>query len=387
MCGQRHWQRRRRGAAQPPPGIRTLLVVVATIVVVLCHNNKVVGFGSLTTTTTRRHQNHHHQPHSRSMAISTTTMNNDRQNIVHHKPPICYRYRRSHSVYTLTFHRAMTDDDDDDSSRTDMGDNNHDDDPFMASLKTRMDQVTDRDTKLPIIILDAMLPRQILNVTIPSDALLIRLIKRQITNETPYFGMLGLIRSRSRPQQLLPLTTGTQVDIISKPKVIHEDDGTTSIQILLKGSHKRFKINQEVVTTPEGWMEARVDFLTLADDETACLSRTTTDRYALARAMASARVLPDLIQEWIKEARTKERFVGQINALLHDIGPVPPPPDEPTNLSFYVGALINPLPALGVALEIRPSLLLADTPEERVQLAIQGITKSIRHMRGEPLLS
>ena len=270
----------------------------------------------------------------------------------------------------------------------DAGRNNDDtDDEFMASLKSRVDQVTDRATKLPIIILDAMLPRQVLNVTIPSDALLIQLIKQQITNETPYFGMLGLIRSRSGQQPLLPLTTGVQVDIISKPKVIHEEDGTTSIQILLKGSQKRFKINKEVTTTPKGWMEARVDFMTLMDDESECISRTTKDRYGLARAMSKARVLPDLIDEWVTLARTKERYTGQIDTLLQDIGPIPPPPEEPTNLSFYVGALINPLPAMGVALEIRPSLLLANTPEERVTIAIEGITKSIRHMQGEPLLS
>lgn len=268
-----------------------------------------------------------------------------------------------------------------------VNDDDVNDDPFMASLKSRVDQVTDRATKLPIIILDSMLPRQVLNVTIPSDALLIQLIKKQITNETPYFGMLGLIRSRSGQQPLLPLTTGVQVDIISKPKIIQEDDGTTSIQILLKGSHKRFKINKEVSTTPEGWMEARVDFMTMIDDETECISRTTKDRYGLARAMSKARVIPDLIQEWIVLARTKERYVGQIDTLLNDIGTIPPPPEEPTNLSFYVGALINPLPAMGVALEIRPSLLLADTPEERVDVAIEGITKSIRHMQGEPLLS
>jgi hypothetical protein len=274
------------------------------------------------------------------------------------------------------------------SSTTDNDRNDDDDDdPFMASLRSRVNQVNDRATKLPIIILDAMLPRQVLNVTIPSDALLLRLIKQQITNETPYFGMLGLIRSRTGQQPLLPLTTGVQVDIISKPRVIPEVDGTTSIQILLRGSEKRFKINKEVTTTPEGWMEARVDFLSLMDDETECISRTTNDRYGLARAMSKARVLPDLIEEWVTLARTKERFPGQIDTLLQEIGPVPPPPEEPTNLSLYVGALINPLPAMGVALEVRPSLLLANTPEERVDIAVEGIQKSIRHMQGEPLLS
>jgi ATP-dependent protease La (LON) substrate-binding domain len=258
-------------------------------------------------------------------------------------------------------------------------------DPFMASLRTRVDEVTDRASKLPIIILDAMLPRQVLNITVPSEALLIKLIKTQIINETPYFGMLGLVRSRAG-KYLIPLTTGVQVDIIGKPKLISEQDGTTSIQILLKGSKNRFKIDKEVVTTPDGWMEARVNYTTCVDDESESISRTTNDRYGLARAMSKAQILPTLVEEWIHLARSKERHSGQIDSLLIDIGTIPTP-EEPTNISFWVGALINPLPAMGVALEIRPSLLIATTAEERVDIAVEGITKSIRHMRGEPLVS
>ena len=338
----------------------TTILLVSQIL--LLSHNYVVGFCSVI-------RSYHH------LSIIDTKSNTDSGDKNSNKDQSCVHHKWSHGA-SSTSRFAI----DDDSTSTN-------DDSFMASLKSRVDQVTDRATKLPIIILDAMLPRQVLNITIPSDALLLRLIKQQITNETPYFGMLGLIRSRSGQQPLLPLTTGVQVDIVSKPKIIVEEDGTTSIQILLKGSHKRFKINKEVSTTPEGWMEARVDFMTLIDDESECISRTTNDRYGLARAMSKARVLPDLIQEWIELARTKERHSGQIDTLLQDIGTTPPPPEEPTNISLYVGALINPLPALGVALEIRPSLLLAKTPEERVDIAIQGIRKSIRHMQGEPLLS
>jgi ATP-dependent protease La (LON) substrate-binding domain len=269
------------------------------------------------------------------------------------------------------------------------------DDPFMASLKLRVEQVTDRATKLPIIILDSILPRQILNITVPSDALLLQLIKTQITNETPYFGMLGLIRNRNRKsigeqelqkqQLLLPLSTGVQVDIVGKPKMIFENDGTTSIQILLRGTMKRFKINKEVITTKDGWMEARVTYMNCIDDETECIISTTKDQYQLARAMSKARILPNLINEWIVLARHHERHPYQIDTILNDIGTIPTC-EEPTNLSFWIGALINPLPALGVAYEIRPSLLLAETAEERVDIVIEGIQKSIRHMQGEPLL-
>ena len=41
-----------------------------------------------------------------------------------------------------------------------------------------------------------------------------------------------------------------------------------------------------------------------------------------------------------------------------------PPPERPTDLSLWVGAYVNPLPALGVALEIRPLLLRATTARQ-----------------------
>ena len=43
---------------------------------------------------------------------------------------------------------------------------------------------------------------------------------------------------------------------------------------------------------------------------------------------------------------------------------------------------VNPLPALGVALEIRPLLLRASNAKERVDAAVAGIASSIAHLDG-----
>ena len=43
---------------------------------------------------------------------------------------------------------------------------------------------------------------------------------------------------------------------------------------------------------------------------------------------------------------------------------------------------MNPLPALGVALEVRPVLLAATTSQERVDAAMAGIASSIAHLDG-----
>lgn len=262
-------------------------------------------------------------------------------------------------------------------------------DTFMASLRARIQEVNERSTRLPFIILDTILPRQVLNVTIPCNTLFHELIRSRIINETPYFGMLGMKPSSSGYS--MPLATGVQVNIIGKPKMIMEVDGTASIQVLLKGSTTQFRIKDQVVTIPPGWMEGRVEFFKSDDGESDIDSLTTeevsTDRFALERAMSKAQSIPKLVDEWMSLARNKEREQGQMDAILNDLGSMPAP-EEPTDLSLWVGALINPLPALGVATEIRPDLLSADTAEERVEIVLEAIQKSIRHMlQGEPLHS
>ena len=49
-------------------------------------------------------------------------------------------------------------------------------------------------------------------------------------------------------------------------------------------------------------------------------------------------------------------------------------------LSMWVGGLINPLPGMGVAWEVRPGLLKAMSSAERVTLAVAAIKASIEHL-------
>jgi Lon protease-like protein len=250
------------------------------------------------------------------------------------------------------------------------------DDDFMASLKSRVQQVSDRETKLPLVVLDSMLPRQVLKITV-NNPVFMELVRRRVVDETPFFGMLGLARLATTGAQV-HLKSGVQVDIVGKPVV-----NANGLQIELKAV-RRFRITGEVDNAPAGWTEARVEFLSDKDDESEINEQK--DRLGLARAMSKARQLTSLVTEWTALARTKERQQGQIDRLLLDLGDMPSS-EEPTDRAFWVGALVNPIPAMGVALEIRPGLLSATTAEERVDIALAGIQRSIRHMQGEPLLS
>ena len=46
------------------------------------------------------------------------------------------------------------------SNEEDSGDN------FMASLRSRVEALADRETKLPVLVLDSMLPRQVLRLEV-----------------------------------------------------------------------------------------------------------------------------------------------------------------------------------------------------------------------------
>jgi Lon protease-like protein len=251
-----------------------------------------------------------------------------------------------------------------------------DDFDFMASLKSRVAQVSDRETKLPLVVLDSMLPRQVLKINV-NNPVFMKLVRERVAEETPFFGMLGLARLATGAQ--VHLKSGVQVNIVGKPVVDVEDGG---LQIELKAV-RCFRITGEVENAAAGWTEARVEFLEAKDDESQIKPQ---DRMELARAMANSRQLSGLADQWIALARTKQRQEGQIDKLLLDLGDMPSS-EAPTDRAFWVGALINPIPAMGVALEIRPALLTAQTADERVNVALAGIQRSIKHMQGEPLIA
>lgn len=259
-------------------------------------------------------------------------------------------------------------------------DDDDDEDDFMASLKTRMAEVNDRQTKLPLVVLDSMLPRQVLKIQV-NNPLLSELVKTSIQNESPFIGMLGMARLVTG--ESVHLKRGAEVEIIN-PEVV--DDGAIRLELR---AGRRFEIRGEIETAGLGWTEARVDFLDFQEEEDKEI--LGNDRMAVARAISKATELTSpnmrtpnnlsLVDRWIQLAKQVEREPGQIDRLLEDLGERPPQ-DRPSDLAFWVGALINPLPAMGVAMEIRPALLSAKTAEERVQIAMDGIWKSIRHMDG-----
>jgi len=254
----------------------------------------------------------------------------------------------------------------------------------MASLQRRMDEVNQKDTTLPLVVLDSMLPRQVLNITV-QNGLLMELVRTRLQEETPSLGMVG--NAKLAGGQIVTLKSGVEVEFIGKP--VMTEDG--KLKVTLRGA-RRFRVMEDTIeTTAEGWTTATIKYLNSTVDDTAEASSNNVNPMSISRAMQMAREFTDpnfslegdksqsLVDRWLELARQKERTPGQIDQLLLELGPMPNS-KMPTECAMWVGALINPIPALGVALEIRPKLLIASSAEARTKIALDGIWNSIRRM-------
>lgn len=260
--------------------------------------------------------------------------------------------------------------------------NNNDDDAFMAALRSRVANVQDRETKLPLVLLDSMLPRQSLQLQV-QNPLMMELVKDCLERERPFVGMLGMARLQNG--QMINLQTGVECKLVDP---VFVDEG---VQLTFQGG-RRFVIDGDVEETPLGWTECRVKFLDSEEEEGKEDKDSLDEAIELAKGFTSKdhpkveeSTADHLVDLWILWAKKKERSPGQMQELLACLGEMPPA-TEPTERALWVGALINPLPSMGVSLEIRPQLLMAKSAKDRVQIAMDAIVKSIGHMDGSQKL-
>jgi hypothetical protein len=102
-------------------------------------------------------------------------------------------------------------------------------------------------------------------------------------------------------------------------------------------------------------------------------------------AIAQSEALGPLVTEWIELvcSTNRERQPGQIKRVLSDIGAIPDP-ENPDDRAFWTAALINPMPALGVAREVRPAVLEARDSAGRVEAVYSALVDSIARLREMP---
>ena len=111
------------------------------------------------------------------------------------------------------------------------------------------------------------------------------------------------------------------------------------------------------------------------------VSLDTPDETMTDALLARSEELSVLVDEWEELVRNggRERSPGQLDGVLRDLGPIP---DAAAERARAVDRrVINPLPALGVALEVRPAALMAPTAEMRLQVVEMGLQDSIERLK------
>jgi hypothetical protein len=102
---------------------------------------------------------------------------------------------------------------------------------------------------------------------------------------------------------------------------------------------------------------------------------SNADTYENTNVTASTRIKKGLPGLLVEPKKLLQRVANQL-------GPRPSATDNPTAFCFWVAALINPLPVLGVSLEIRGKVLEAPTVKKRLQIVEMGLQRSIDNLTG-----
>lgn len=174
------------------------------------------------------------------------------------------------------------------------------------------------------------------------------------------------------------------VEVVLEDSNISSTSGCNNTPVTLAATGRIAEIYDEGIDEGSRWngRKGRVRWLTnLNEDDLALSVDKEPTEVTTENIMALCGTIGDLASEWEETVKVtgRERFPGHLRGIAHDLGCSIP--DEPNARALWVAALINPLPALGVALEIRPAVLTARTTSRRLRVAQQGLRDSIDRMR------
>lgn len=228
----------------------------------------------------------------------------------------------------------------------------------MDILASRIAAMSAEMSTVRLFVLDAMVPGQRLSFAAPPQ-----LVETMKTSQHRVV-MFGV-----DPGRRLLCTHGTSVSL---EQAEERDDGDWDVVLTAEGGRlcELVELGDDEGSRWSG-REAQVRWLSLDSPD-----ETMTDAL-LARSAA----LEKLVDQWASLVRGgRERSPNQLDGVIKDLGPMPDA-DAPSARALWIAGLINPLPALGVALEIRPAALQAPTAEVRLQVVEVGLQDSIKRLQ------
>jgi hypothetical protein len=100
---------------------------------------------------------------------------------------------------------------------------------------------------------------------------------------------------------------------------------------------------------------------------------SSSKTYQNTNVTAATRIRPNEPGLWIEPDKLLAKVSRQLG---------PRPTDDPNQFCLWTAALINPLPVLGVSLEIRGRILEAPTISRRLEVLELGLRRSIDNLKG-----
>lgn len=291
--------------------------------------------------------------------------------------------------------------------------------PFSSDDRRRLQQLRQRHhSNVPILIMDAMLPKQ--KLTFQSNDPKFRRLVDYCTTTTrnnegdtssspppPQLCMLGLNPYTGRPlcRGVTVSVTVDQMSTESKNDNNQQKDNDP-VTITVIGQERMEVQGEPWLDETESFYLADVEILegrpeiatpiqvhsaTGNKDDGTKTSVVSIEQQAKG-IQESCQQMPKKVTEWIQcVLQTRATTEEGLKARMMELGPMPEvsnpsSPGGATDLALWVAALINPLPSLGVCLEIRPAMLSCSNDYERIILATQAIESSIDHMNGKKRL-
>lgn len=231
-----------------------------------------------------------------------------------------------------------------------------------------VEQSSSRQTVMPVLILDAMLPKQELTLD-SSDPKMARLVHYCLENNCE-LGMLGI-----NPNTQSPLSRGVTVSV--EEQNIQISSTEKSVVLTVTGGC-RMEVQSQPWLDPSGsFYLSKIEYMDARQEPALSL-----EQQAIVEHLSET--LPKAMKQWfrwvLKSGKTDK---AGLRARLHSLGPMP---TNFTDRAFWVASALNPLPSLDACLEIRPAMLSCTNDYERTVLACQALQSSTDHLSGKQQL-
>jgi hypothetical protein len=242
--------------------------------------------------------------------------------------------------------------------------------PLSEDDLNRLSKLQSRQLTMPILFLDAMVPKQRLTFQ-STDPKFRRLLETCVDENYSEIGMFGL-----NPITKKPLCNGVSLPV--SEDAIEHDPATGLFQLTVTAKRRVEVQGEPWLDDTESFYMANVE---LVDDREELMTAEQ-----LEETKRLSRTLPGLVNEWKTQVlRAQATDLAGLETRCAVIGDMPPE-NALTERALWIAALINPLPALGVSLEIRPAMLSVANGYLRMVLACEAIQSSIDHLSGKKRL-